>query len=137
MALYQSKNVSELMTRIATSMSNELRVSNSTEFAGTMWLEQTVISVRGAWITLLVIAEISTFTFFLLTALQTIRGHVWKDNVLPMFFHGLDASTSTSLGRTDTMKAMESEAKALIVGLSDSPDSHGDFHLKLWANQTS
>ena len=136
MALYQSKNVSELMTRIATSMSNELRVRNSTNFPGTMWLEQTVISVQWAWITLLIVAEILTIIFFLLTALQTNRGRVWKDNVLPMFFHGLDASTSTTLGRTDTMKAMESEAKALIVGLNDPSDGHGDLYLKLRTNET-
>lgn len=135
LALRQAENTTQLMERLADSMSDLIRSGdNATQISGTMNQSVTFIHVNWVWLILPATLIISACALLALMIILTSKPDrvLWKSSSLALLFHGLDqkpgVSSSPALGcvrsedeerngATKTLSEMERLAKGLPAQL--------------------
>ncbi|KAL9621357.1 MAG: hypothetical protein Q9160_004248 [Pyrenula sp. 1 TL-2023] len=120
--LWDSSNVTELFETLALSMTNELRRSddNNEKINGTTEFSITIIQVNWPWMALPIGLVIFGSIFVIISALEShrLRQPIWKDESLPILFHGLDQDSTQSrsnLLRIRDMSRMAEMTKVRFV----------------------
>lgn len=124
--LWLSSNTTQTFENLALSMTNQLRQSDDkhTFQKGRTYSNATIIRVQWAWTTLPLGLVLLGCIFTALTASKTrkLRQAIWKDECLPILFHGLDQPSLLTGSRPPNMRDMEDAAattKVQLVGQVD------------------
>jgi hypothetical protein len=114
-ALTGSSNITEIITGIAISISNHIRVGpNATNIVGDAWLIKTYIHVHWVWLTvpiiLVLVASVLLGSVIVLTHREFPA--VWKSSLLPMMLLHLESERDEYSGEDEwTLSKMETRAK--------------------------
>ncbi|KAF2141099.1 uncharacterized protein K452DRAFT_309532 [Aplosporella prunicola CBS 121167] len=130
-AMSKSGNISKLMENVASSMSTWMRTvkepelygyipyANDTEpFKGTSSTNVPHFEVRWAWFILPASVVLLTVAFQIAVIIKSFRSKakLWKTDLLPLLFHGLDESIREELKENlETIDEMEKKAEKLTV----------------------
>ncbi|CAK1362457.1 unnamed protein product [Cercospora beticola] len=119
-AAQQSGEFSQLMDRVAESMTNSIRVApNGTHVDGMTHRTDIVITVHWHWMALpgaIVLFSIGLLSISMVLSSEKSSRAVWKSSLLAALFHGLQGWTEEELDRVE-LKDMETRAKGMKASL--------------------
>lgn len=121
-AAYAAKDLGQLMSNVADSLTNYIRNSSSVPYRGTVWGVETYVHVRWIWL-ILPIALAPTSLLFLLSAIWASSHRnikVWKSSSLATVFHGLERPIKTQdLNRQSDMDKLSKEIRVKLQQTND------------------
>ena len=123
--LYQSKNLSNTFSNVATAMTRALHQYGTTEVTGQKSVAVTVISVRWLWTILPVGTVVLGGVFVFVTAWISARSETppWKADVAAVLFYGLEQGpTADSCAKITSNVAMEKITKSISIRLDREVD---------------
>ncbi|KAH6678192.1 hypothetical protein B0J14DRAFT_316769 [Halenospora varia] len=133
-ANYQNTNdletgIPKLFDRIATSMTNRIRLSpNAVQVNGTEWNSVVYIQVHWVWLILPVAVVLMTTVFLVLTIISNrrLKAPLWKSSTLALLAHGLDdrALRKLDVAGDDLLKAGEVSEDVNVHLLRGEGGSH-------------
>ena len=116
-----------LMDNLANSLSLTLRTldsaSNSDQAIGNSMTSSSRAVVRWPWLTLLIVELVGSLLLLVIVLIQTKKNglHSWSNNILAIFFHGLDERPVDGKAY-GSQTAMNGRAKKMLVELQQSDD---------------
>ena len=122
-AIYISENLTRTFVNVAAAMSHSMRqnADSSPRVPGAIIVEQTVVIVRWAWISLPLGTTLLGLIFLVITIQKTYREQipVWKSDHLPLVLHGITPAQDPSQSeKCTTVSAMENRAEDMLIGMS-------------------
>lgn len=133
-ALYTTDNLTRMMEKLSTSMTNNIRKQNSSEsdpVLGTTWKDETYVRVRWPWfsfpVTLVGLALIFLIGGIFETSHRQIL--VWKSSNLAILFHGRGLVLNGPLQefQINKISRMSEQAKDIMIQLTQT--SNDDWKL--------
>ncbi|EKG10176.1 hypothetical protein MPH_12776 [Macrophomina phaseolina MS6] len=112
-AIFKNKNITKTFENIATAMTEQVRVSNSSfGVSGLAWSNETYVNVRWAWMTLPLAVLVMSAAHLACTIITNgARGQrIWKSSSLALLFHGLNRWSPDEL-KLENIQEMESAAR--------------------------
>ena len=125
-AFFDTKNVTDLMRNLASTMTQGIRTANGIkktggedaawgaptelgEAKGIIWIGVPYVNVRWPWVTLLIALDLLTLKFLILTALNSSAGQAppWKSKALPVLRARLSPSGEMALNSVKQNFQME------------------------------
>ncbi|KAJ5579600.1 uncharacterized protein N7459_005585 [Penicillium hispanicum] len=116
--LWNSKNLSQSMADMATSMTDNIRSSDAARhLAGRAFITRTFIHVRWPWIILPVVTVVLAVLLLVATAISSSRLHavIWKSSVLPLLVGRLETHPDHDLGVLGSVDEMNAVSRKLKV----------------------
>lgn len=119
--LWNSVDLTATFANLADSLSNELRKNADGQpmFNGHLGRQETVVTVRWAWIALPVFCVVVSLAFFVLSMWESHLTSIplWKSSSLAPLYHGLDADIWSTLARPEMISQMSRAAEDIHVRL--------------------
>ena len=126
--IWASPNLTVTFQNLATSITNEMRKSDTVQEStvpGQLGRVRTVLRVRWYWIVLPGLLLLISALFLLLTAIESSRTAtpLWKGSALAVLYHGLEAKVRATLEHWDLPSQMSDASEEVKVKLRrDSMD---------------
>ena len=128
-ALYHAPNITDTVSRIATSMTNRVRLGqNATAAHGITYQDVTFIHVRWIWLSLPALVVLLANALLLVSILLNgqRRTVLWKSSSLALLFHGLEGWHRCELDG-DKASQIESDARSMRAQLQRNPNDELRF----------
>ncbi|RDW58329.1 hypothetical protein BP5796_12259 [Coleophoma crateriformis] len=123
-------NLPLTMQSIATSMSNELRLSSGNNTYGSPTANEVFIDVRWVWLIFPIVVEIGAIIFLIcmIVANNNSQARLWKSSSMALLFHGFETPPNIEDANVpkeslETVYGMENTAEKLKVRLESGSDS--------------
>lgn len=132
-ALRQGKDIPRLMADITDSVTNLIRLGpNRTDIHGTADYPEVFVVVRWQWCILPGALVVLSVVFFSLIvwdnrARNDSRAPLWKSNILPFLFYGLEGWTREEMRVSENSTAMEKTAKGMMAKMKRNDDEEMKF----------
>lgn len=131
-SLYNGNNVSQTMSNIADMVTIHIRTGhNITNIYGAASYPEIYVVVRWRWFILPGLLVLLTVVFFALTAWDSRSKNggtpLWKSNVLPYLFHGLDGWTEEELSVSSSREGMEVVAEKMFARIMKNDEGVRKF----------